>query len=82
MGSTQDRKDVMPLASPFNSHPDGGFFDRNDRDVDVAAKILAAARDERPATEEEMEAVRRKIDWHMVPMLFVCYQLSGWDKVM
>ncbi|KAJ9286772.1 hypothetical protein DTO021C3_5721 [Paecilomyces variotii] len=81
MGSTQDRKDVMPLASPFNSHLDGGFFDRNDRDVDVAAKILAAARDERPVTEEEMEAVRRKIDWHMVPMLFVCYQLSGWDKV-
>ncbi|KAJ9219078.1 hypothetical protein DTO169C6_8588 [Paecilomyces variotii] len=81
MGSTQDRKDVMPLASPFNSHLDGGFFDRNDRDVDVAARILAAARDERPVTEEEMEAVRRKIDWHMVPMLFVCYQLSGWDKV-
>ncbi|KAJ9260555.1 hypothetical protein DTO212C5_8484 [Paecilomyces variotii] len=81
MGSTQDRKDVMPLASPSNSHPDGGFVDRNDHDVDVAAKILAAARDERPVTEEEMEAVRRKIDWHMVPMLFVCYQLSGWDKV-
>ncbi|KAI5919037.1 putative allantoate permease [Camillea tinctor] len=50
-------------------------------DGDIAAKILARAQDHAPITEGEMEAVRWKIDWHMVPMLFVCLQLSGWDKV-
>jgi hypothetical protein len=78
---SQDRKDMMPIVGASDGHQDGDLVDKNDRDVDVAAKILAAARNERPVTEEEMEAVRRKIDWHMIPMLFVCLQLSGWDKV-
>ena len=52
-----------------------------DDEVDVAARILAAAGDHSPITQAEMDAVRWKIDWHMVPMLFVCLQLSGWDKV-
>ena len=52
-----------------------------DDEVDVAAQILAAAGDHSPITQAEMDAVRWKIDWHMVPMLFVCLQLSGWDKV-
>ena len=50
-------------------------------EIDVAAQILAAAGDHSPITHAEMDAVRWKIDWHMVPMLFVCLQLSGWDKV-
>jgi hypothetical protein len=55
-------------------------IERND-DVDLAARILARAHDQGPITQAEMDAVRWKIDWHMVPMLFVCLQLSGWDKV-
>jgi hypothetical protein len=54
----------------------------DEREVDLAAKVLAAAHHEGPITQAEMDAVRWKIDWHMVPMLFVCLQLSGWDKVM
>lgn len=50
-------------------------------DVDLGAEILAAAGAHEPVTQAEMDAVRRKIDWHMVPMLFFCLQLSGWDKV-
>lgn len=53
----------------------------HDKDVDVAVKILKTAHHEGPISQEEMDAVRWKIDWHMVPMLFVCLQLSGWDKV-
>lgn len=55
-------------------------IERND-DVDIAVQILAGAHDQAPITQAEMDAVRWKIDWHMVPMLFVCLQLSGWDKV-
>ena len=51
-------------------------------DVDLGAQILADAGGHGFISEEEMDAVRRKIDWHMVPMLLVCMQLSGWDKVM
>ncbi|OAA54078.1 Major facilitator superfamily domain, general substrate transporter [Niveomyces insectorum RCEF 264] len=54
---------------------------KNLGDADVAARIVAAAGDYEPITQAEMNAVRRKIDWHMVPLLTVCMQLSGWDKV-
>ncbi|OKL62198.1 hypothetical protein UA08_02321 [Talaromyces atroroseus] len=57
------------------------LVDVDDKNIDLAAKVLAHAHDEAPITQEEMDAVRRKIDWYMVPMLFVCLQLSGWDKV-
>lgn len=53
-----------------------------DGEVDVGAQILADAGEHGPISQEEMDAVLRKIDWHMVPMLLVCMQLSGWDKVM
>ncbi|KAL2012064.1 hypothetical protein VTN00DRAFT_4782 [Thermoascus crustaceus] len=56
-------------------------YDADERDVDMAVKVLATAHDKQEITQEEMDAVRWKIDWHMVPMLFVCLQLSGWDKV-
>ncbi|GAD95410.1 allantoate permease, putative [Paecilomyces variotii No. 5] len=57
MAPMQDTKDVTPTVGPFDSHPNGGFVNQNDRDIDVAAKILAAARDEKPVTEEEMQAL-------------------------
>lgn len=78
--STADGPKIIPGdddAHRVVSKRDGEIND----EVDVAAQILAAAGDHSPITQAEMDAVRWKIDWHMVPMLFVCLQLSGWDKV-
>jgi hypothetical protein len=50
-------------------------------ETDIAAQILAGAGDHEPITEAEFNALRKKLDWTLLPMLCVCMQLSGWDKV-
>ncbi|KKA23003.1 Allantoate permease [Rasamsonia emersonii CBS 393.64] len=85
--NSEDPKKLHDLAMKGNQAPAveigaGQSYDTADeRDVDIAARILATADHEGSITQEEMDAVRWKIDRHMVPMLFVCLQLSGWDKV-
>lgn len=51
--------------------------------VDGAWKFLDANRDvaEATATEAELKALRRKIDWHIVPIMFCCYTMQFLDKV-
>jgi len=51
--------------------------------VDTAWKFLDANRDvaEATASESELKALRRKIDWHIVPIMFCCYTMQFLDKV-
>ncbi|KAL4875887.1 major facilitator superfamily domain-containing protein [Aspergillus karnatakaensis] len=53
-----------------------------DENVDIAAQIIADYADEMRdgwSAEEEKKLVRR-VDWRLVPVLFVCATLSGLDK--
>ncbi|KAL4784161.1 putative allantoate permease [Aspergillus varians] len=53
-----------------------------DQDVDIAAQILADYADEMRDgwSEEEEKKLIRRVDWRLVPVLFVCATLSGLDK--
>ncbi|KAF4120123.1 Major Facilitator Superfamily [Geosmithia morbida] len=56
--------------------------DRPDDDVDQAWKFLNEHRNE--ASEQapvDMTALRHKIDWHIVPLMFCCYTMQFLDKV-
>lgn len=53
------------------------------RDVDVAAQILADHGHEmleHSWTSEEDKKLMRKVDWRLIPILFVCATMSGLDK--
>lgn len=52
--------------------------------VDTAWKYLDAHRDVGDNSDSEpidLAALRRKIDWHIVPLMFLCYTLQFLDKV-
>jgi len=51
-------------------------------EVDTAWKFLDANRgQDAEASESELAALRRKIDWHIVPIMFFCYMMQFLDKV-
>lgn len=53
------------------------------KDVDIAAQILAEYADEADGetwTKTEEKKLIRKVDWKLIPILFVCATLSGLDK--
>jgi hypothetical protein len=68
--SKEDRVDVQE-ASPDNAS--GG--------VDTAWKYLDTHRDADVSEQIDLTALRRKIDWHIVPLMFLCYTLQFLDKV-
>lgn len=51
------------------------------KDVDQAYVFLAAHADGRPTESANMQALRRKVDWRIVPILFLCYTMNLIDKV-
>lgn len=48
--------------------------------LDTAWKYLDQHRDDATGSID-ITAVRRKIDWHIVPLMFLCYTLQFLDKV-
>jgi hypothetical protein len=51
-------------------------------DVDAAWKFLDQNRDAAGASEAvDIDKMRRKIDWHIVPLMFCCYTMQFLDKV-
>ncbi|KAL2127907.1 hypothetical protein VTI74DRAFT_9995 [Chaetomium olivicolor] len=69
--STKDRVDVNETSDDAST---GG--------LDTAWKYLDAHRDASGAAEPiNVAALRRKIDWHIVPLMFLCYTLQFLDKV-
>ena len=53
--------------------------DGNTSDVDGAWKFLDNHRGDDASTD--IKALRRKIDWHIVPLMFLCYTMQFLDKV-
>ncbi|KEY72298.1 hypothetical protein S7711_00986 [Stachybotrys chartarum IBT 7711] len=51
----------------------------NDSDVDAAWQFLNKHRN--AASDVNIDALRRKIDWRIVPLMFFCYTLQFLDKV-
>lgn len=50
--------------------------------VDSAWKFLDEHRDAAAAdVSVDLNALRRKIDWHIVPLMFLCYTMQFLDKV-
>ena len=35
-----------------------------------------------PSSSSDLKALRRKIDWHIVPIMFCCYTMQFIDKVL
>ncbi len=56
--------------------------DASEGGLDQAWKYLDAHRDaDDSAGPIDLTALRRKIDWHIVPLMFLCYTLQFLDKV-
>jgi hypothetical protein len=51
----------------------------SDSDVDAAWQFLNKHRN--AASDVNIDALRRKIDWRIVPLMFFCYTLQFLDKV-
>lgn len=66
------------LNSPKNEH--SGAADVQGKDIDKAYLFLA----EHSVGDDsiDLKALRRKIDWRIVPIMFLCYVMQFVDKVM
>ena len=51
----------------------------NSSGIDTAWRFLDKHRDAHVAVD--ITALRRKIDWHIVPLMFCCYTMQFLDKV-
>ena len=56
------------------------FHVKGEDDLDEAFKYLHDHTDAESAAVD-LVALRRKIDWHIVPIMFACYTLQFVDKV-
>ncbi len=74
--STKDRVEVDETI-PDNASGTSGldaawkYLDKH-RDADASASAVGPI---------DIAALRRKIDWHIVPLMFLCYTLQFLDKV-
>lgn len=57
----------------------------DERDLDLAFKYIQDAKqgaaDEIAAENVDLKALRRKIDWRILPVMFLCYTMQFLDKV-
>ncbi|KAK3317174.1 allantoate permease [Cercophora scortea] len=88
MSEMMDEKIVVEARhSPVESHSDTGFRSGDDaststKDVDAAWNFLSGHRDANNlASKADLAALRRKIDFHIVPIMFLCYMMQFMDKV-
>jgi hypothetical protein len=92
LSRTHDSQLLTMSASDKNSTKGDGVVGVNDAAsdggsstrVDAAWKYLDTNRDVNDTTDGEpvdLAALRRKIDWHIVPLMFLCYTLQFLDKV-
>lgn len=76
LGSNDER-----MPSSVNSLPKGRT--RSMKDLDrVHQFILTSSADDHEASPIDLRAVRRKIDWRIVPIMFLCYTMQFIDKVL
>lgn len=76
MASAGDEK-VPGLAQPVNYSSED--ISSSDRDLDETYQVYKAT-ESLEATDSEAKKVLRKVDLHVVPVLFVTYMLQYLDK--
>lgn len=75
---SMDEKNLKDLVSSAAS----GHDDSSSGSVDAAWKFLNDHREAGGDTSSvDINALRRKIDWHIVPLMFGCYTMQFLDKV-
>src|SRR6266511_2285967 len=80
-----DADGVNEKAEPAVAEPDNSSREASDiekADVDLKEEVNSASPDplRRFYTEEEENKVIRKLDWHLLPLIFVLYSLSVLDR--
>ncbi|KAF4993469.1 hypothetical protein FGRMN_6475 [Fusarium graminum] len=72
---SQPSTPTKEAKATLSTQPDGG-------NVDTAWKFLDQNREAVGASETvDIDRMRRKIDWHIVPLMFCCYTMQFLDKV-
>jgi hypothetical protein len=74
--------DVGVTSSPPVSPNYKGITDG--RDLDEAFKYIQNSKqnfDEAAAENVDLKSLRRKIDWRILPIMFLCYTMQFLDKV-
>src|SRR5690349_14144580 len=74
--STSDKASKEDRVDEFGAASDGPSAG-----LDTAWAYLDAHRDADDTDPIDLAALRRKIDWHIVPLMFLCYTLQFLDKV-
>ncbi|KAK4154912.1 major facilitator superfamily domain-containing protein [Chaetomidium leptoderma] len=74
--STSDKASKEERVDEFGATSDGASAG-----LDSAWAYLDAHRDADDTNPTDLAALRRKIDWHIVPLMFLCYTLQFLDKV-
>jgi hypothetical protein len=75
-----DEKGVASSETETTSGASPNFHIKGEDDLDEAFKYLHDHTDAESAGID-LVALRRKIDWHIVPIMFACYTLQFVDKV-
>ena len=80
--STSD-KDSSHAADPKHnvSATEAQVADSSTGEVDAAWKYLNGQRDAAAVDAIDLAALRRRIDFRIVPLMFMCYTLQFLDKV-
>lgn len=70
-------------SSSSDNDPPAGFLPAaaGVTNVDAAWKFLNEHRDAEGIDAVNLTALRHKIDWHIVPLMFLCYTMQFLDKV-
>ncbi|EAQ88777.1 hypothetical protein CHGG_05396 [Chaetomium globosum CBS 148.51] len=76
MSTTSDKNSAKDRVDVNETVRDGASGE-----LDTAWKYLDANRDADTSEPIDLAALRRKIDWHIVPLMFLCYTLQFLDKV-
>lgn len=63
----------VPAGTLSSAKPDLDEVEKAEKHFDEDGELL-------PPTEEEKAAYIRKLDWHMMPVIFIIYMLSVLDR--
>jgi hypothetical protein len=76
-----DKNDTQTATDAMTRN---GLDSKNHGGIDTAWEFLNRHRDTKTAEDADSvgtNALRRKIDWHIVPLMFACYLMQFLDKV-
>jgi len=79
MTSSEEHPKETSVTKEVLGSDSGSTHDDSSSTVDGAWRYLDGHRGAQ--VNVDMKALRRKIDWHIVPLMFLCYTMQFLDKV-